>query len=106
MQKTGAGPSTPFVVKADPLLGPLIPGYLQNRRDDVPKLADLLARQDFATLRRLGHNMSGSGAAYGLAPVSDLGRQLEDAALAGDAARIAALIESLNAFLDTVQLPP
>jgi HPt (histidine-containing phosphotransfer) domain-containing protein len=106
LDKTGSHPTGPYVVQADPLLRPLIPDYLRNRRDDVQRLVDLLAQQDFTALRRLGHNMSGSGAAYGLPPISALGKGIEDAALASDAGRIGALAASLREFLDTVQLPP
>ena len=94
-----------FVVRADALLRPLIPGYLRNRHEDVQRMADALQSGDFATLRKLGHNMRGSGHSYGFPPISDLGQQLEEAAAAGDGARIGALIESLRAFLETVELP-
>ena len=99
-------PRTPFVVQADPLLQPLIPGYVASRRADLVKLGDALASRDLAALRKLGHNMSGSGAAYGIPPVSAFGKRIEDAALAGDLAGIASAVEELRAFLDTVKLPP
>lgn len=104
--KTGINPRAPFVVKADPLLQPLIPDYLRNRRHDLQKIADALARQDFAALRKLGHDMAGSGGAYGLPPISELGRAIENAALAGDAAAIESVALDLRAFLDVVKLPP
>jgi HPt (histidine-containing phosphotransfer) domain-containing protein len=106
VDKTGINPRVPFVVKADPLLQPLIPDYLKNRRADLQKLADALARNDFAALRKIGHDMAGSGGAYGLPPLSDIGRQIEDAAVAGDPARIEAAAGDLRVFLDTVKLPP
>lgn len=95
----------PFVVKADPLLLPLIPKYLDNRRQDLVRLADAVAARDLKALRKLGHDMSGSGGAYGIPPVSEIGKRIEDAALAGDTAAIAQAIEELRAFLDTVRLP-
>ena len=104
--KTGINPRVPFVVKADPLLQPLIPDYLKNRRLDLQRLADGLARKDFALLRKTGHDMAGSGGAYGLPPISDLGRRIEDAAVAGDAAAVAMARDDLQVFLDTVKLPP
>lgn len=104
--QTGINPRVPFVVKADPLLQPLIPDYLNNRRLDLQRLADALARRDFAALRKTGHDMAGSGGAYGLPPISDLGRRIEDAAVAGDAAAVAAARDDLRVFLDTVKLPP
>jgi len=106
MEKTGENPKVPFVVKADPLLLPLIPDYLRNRQLDLQRLADALGRKDFSTLRKLGHDMHGSGGAYGLPPVSECGREIEAAALAGDTVRLDGAIESLRVFLEAVKLPP
>jgi HPt (histidine-containing phosphotransfer) domain-containing protein len=95
----------PFIVKADPLLEPLIPEYLRNRRLDVEQLTAALERRDFAALRKLGHNMHGSGGAYGLPPVSELGRRIEEAAVAQDPGLIRVATEDLRLFLDAVKLP-
>jgi hypothetical protein len=104
--KTSINPKAPFIVKADPLLQPLIPDYLRNRRLDLQRLGDALARADYVALRKIGHDMYGSGGAYGLPPISELGRLIEEAALAQDARRIQAVTDDLRMFLDTVKLPP
>jgi HPt (histidine-containing phosphotransfer) domain-containing protein len=106
VDKTGINPRMPFVVKCDPLLLPLIPDYLQNRRRDVDRLTEALARKDFAALRKIGHDMAGSGGAYGLPPLSELGKLIEDAALAGDPMRIEMATADLQVFLDMVKMPP
>lgn len=106
MEKTGINPRMPFVVKCDPLLQPLIPDYLKNRRRDVDKLTEALTRKDFTALRKLGHDMAGSGGAYGLPPISEIGKLIEDAAVAGDAMRIEMATSDLQVFLDLVKMPP
>ena len=63
----------------------LIPGYLSNRERDVAKVAEALAAGDFETLRVIGHSMKGSGGGYGFDALSDLGSQIEQAALARNA---------------------
>jgi HPt (histidine-containing phosphotransfer) domain-containing protein len=105
-QKTGINPRVPFVVKADPLLQPLIPDYLRNRRNDLQKIADALTRKDLGALRKLGHDMAGSGGAYGIPPISEIGRVIENAALASDMAAIEMALQDLRVFLDVVKLPP
>ena len=95
----------PYLVKADPLVLPLVPGYLKNRADDLPKLDTALAGGDFALLRKLGHNMRGSAGAYGLPPLSDIGGRIEDAAVRQDAAGVGAAIAEVRAFLQSVRLP-
>lgn len=103
---TRVNPKTPYLPEVDPVILPLLPGYLKNRRDDLQRLEDALAAKDFTVLRTLGHNMSGSGAAYGLPPISAIGRRIEEAAVAGDAARVKDLSVELREFLDVVKLAP
>jgi HPt (histidine-containing phosphotransfer) domain-containing protein len=98
-------PQSPYVVQVDPLIAPLVPGYLENRAKDLQRIADALAARDFAALRKLGHNMRGSAGAYGLPPLSEIGGRIEAAALASDAAALGAALEDLRQFLQNVRLP-
>ena len=58
----------------------LIPTYLLNCRKNIIVMRDALDRADFETVRSLGHQMSGSGAMYGLQFISDTGGAIEQAA--------------------------
>src|SRR5687767_13522102 len=100
--KTTVNPQSPYVVQVDPLIAPLVPGYLENRAKDLQRLADALAAKDFATLRKLGHNMRGSAGAYGLPPLSEIGARIEEAAQAADAVALGAALEDLRLFLQSV----
>lgn len=102
---TTVNPQSPYVVQVDPLIAPLVPGYLENRGKDAQRIADLLAAQDFAALRKLGHNMRGSAGAYGMPPLSEIGGRIETAALASDGAAIGVALEDLKLFLLNVKLP-
>lgn len=95
----------PYLVQADPLILPLVPDYLKNRAADVQKLEAALAARDFATLRKSGHNIRGSAGAYGLPPLSVIGARLEEAAIAQDAAGLAAALEAMRQFLQNVRMP-
>lgn len=96
----------PYVPDADPVILSLLPGYLENRRQDPGKIRAALAAQDFTQLRQLGHNLKGSGGAYGLPPISEFGAEIEQAALAKEAGRIQAAVDALEAFLTRVRLTP
>ncbi|MGH8443367.1 MAG: Hpt domain-containing protein [Nevskiaceae bacterium] len=98
--------SPPFVARPDPLIAPLVPGYLKNREQDLGKIEQALAARDFAGLRRLGHNMRGSAGGYGLPPLSQIGGRIEDAAVANDAAAIGTALDEMRGFLKTVKLAP
>lgn len=86
----------------DPIVRPLVPRYLENRRRELARLESLLADGKMAELRIIGHDLRGSGGGYGLPSLSVIGATLETAALAGDTAALRAGIDQLRDFLDRV----
>ena len=82
----------------------LIPGYLSNRERDVAKVAEALAAGDFETLRVIGHSMKGSGGGYGFDALSDLGSQIEQAALARNAEAVRMANAELRSYLQQVEV--
>ena len=92
------------VVVNDPFARRLMVRYLDHRQDDVQSLRAALARQDFESIRKKGHNLFGSGSAYGLDRVSELGADLEKKAERGNDEAIAELIESLDTFIRNVRV--
>lgn len=93
-----------YVVAADEIVRPLLPGYLARRREDVQRIRACVTAGDFATLRVIGHDLKGSGLAYGIAPVSEIGARLEEAAAAGDGARSLQWSSELEAVLDSITI--
>ncbi len=89
---------------ADPFARQLVGRYLEKRSGDLSKLEGALGKDDFETIRTTGHNLYGSGSAYGLDEVSRIGRQLESLAEARDGPGIARLIAELAGFLDRIEL--
>lgn len=89
---------------ADPFARQLMARYLERRGSDIDKLRVALDAADFETIRTTGHNLYGSGATYGLEPISDLGRRIEKAASARDPDRIGELIGELKHFLEALNL--
>jgi CheY-like chemotaxis protein len=61
-----------------------IPAYLQNCRQNVVVMLDALDRVDFETVTSLGHQMRGSGGAYGFQAITDISAALEQAAESAD----------------------
>jgi HPt (histidine-containing phosphotransfer) domain-containing protein len=61
----------------DETLLPLIPEYLQNRKEDIRKIKEALDNKDFDKIEDLGHKMKGSGKCYGFEKISMLGHQIE-----------------------------
>lgn len=82
----------------------LIEGYLARRRDDVTLARQALGAGDYENLVLLGHNLHGSGGAYGIPQISRIGRDLERAARFADRADVEALIVQLEQLLDRVRV--
>ena len=89
---------------ADPFARKLMGQYLDNRKHDIDRLAAALAASDFETIRVTGHNLYGSGAAYGLDDISFIGAGIEEAADSADAKRIETLIGELRDFLKRLKV--
>lgn len=93
-----------IVVEMDPDLEDLVPAYLERRKGELAAMDGLLAAGDLAGLARLAHDLKGSGGGYGLPELTRLGRELEAACKAGDAAGAAALRAELGEYLARVRL--
>jgi CheY-like chemotaxis protein len=93
----------PSLVPSHPKLAARIPAFLQNRRQDGIVMLDALARSDFATVERLGHNMSGSGATFGFQAITDIGTALEKEARSADPDASRKWIGELSTYLDHVE---
>lgn len=94
--------STVFV--SDPFARRLMVRYLNQRHDDIDTLRAALAEGDFGRIRKKGHNLFGSGSAYGLDRVSELGAGLEKEAERGNSAAIGDLIDRLDAYINNVRI--
>src|SRR5438874_351993 len=69
-----------ILVRINPKFADLIPGFLQNRRQDVSAILGALDRGDFETVASLGHGMKGAGGSFGFQAITDIGAALEQAA--------------------------
>jgi len=88
----------------DPFARRLLEKYLRRRKSDLERLRTDLAAEDYAAIELNGHNLFGSGAAYGLEEVSILGAKLEEAAQAKQSKRIEQLIDALDSFVSQVTI--
>ena len=93
-----------IVVKVDPDLEDLVPGFLENRKADVDKLREALEKTDFDILTSIGHSIKGVGGGYGFDRMSELGAAIETSAKAGDAENVKEKIEQLDDFLNRVEV--
>lgn len=97
-------PKDDVVTLDDPDTAALVPGFLQNRRDDVDAMRPLIEAADFGRVQALGHRMKGTGKSYGFAEISRIGAAIELAAHQNDAVALEALANELDAYLTRVKV--
>jgi HPt (histidine-containing phosphotransfer) domain-containing protein len=91
-------------VRANPKFSDLIPGFLQNRRQDVIAILDALDRGNFETVESLGHGMKGAGDSYGFQAITDIGAALEQTAGSADTDASRKWVGELSRYLDRVEI--
>ncbi|MGH7815024.1 MAG: PAS domain S-box protein [Candidatus Binataceae bacterium] len=94
---------TPNVVIEEELRD-LIPGFLQSKRADVAAVAAALESGDYALASAVAHQLKGEGGSYGFPAVTDMGRELEEAAAGSDRERALELAHELARYLESVQV--
>jgi HPt (histidine-containing phosphotransfer) domain-containing protein len=67
-------------------------------------MAEAITRGDFETVQILGHSMKGAGGSYGFDAITDIGRSLEQAAIAQDGGGIKKSLRDLFAYLDSIEV--
>jgi signal transduction histidine kinase/CheY-like chemotaxis protein/HPt (histidine-containing phosphotransfer) domain-containing protein len=90
------------VVFVDADFADLIPGYLEtvkNKLASIPKLAESGSIQE---IRAAGHNLKGSGGAYGFKEITRLGKGIEEAARAQDFVSAVAAAQELETYLSSL----
>lgn len=92
------------IIRVDPEIAELIPGFLENRRKDIAAMLDAVQRGDFETVRILGHSMKGAGGGYGFDVITEIGTALEQAAKQRNAAEIRDRVNELSRYLDRVEV--
>lgn len=96
--------SDEFVAYVDKDLKDLVPTFLENRQQDVEKMLAALQNWDYAEVRKIGHQIKGSGGGYGFDAISEYGRNIQAAAEAQDADECEGWINGLADYLSKVQV--
>ena len=93
-----------YTAIVDKGIADLIPTFMENRHKELATLRTALASSDLEQMRGIGHRMKGSGNSYGFAPISALGKMIEDAAKASDTAGIEARLAEYADYLEKVKI--
>ena len=91
-------------VSAPPGLEALVGPYLENRRKDLERFNRWLGQGDFEEIRRLGHQIKGTGGGYGFPVLTAVGEAIEDAATRRRVPDIQAQLRRLDDYLSRVRI--
>ncbi len=103
-QNTDAKPGEKIIVNVDSTIEDLIPGFLENRQEDIKSIYDALKKEDYETIRILGHSMKGAGGGYGFDEITDIGKLIEESAEGKNQEEIKKWVINLSNYLDRVEI--
>ena len=99
----GSESAPPGVVVIDPDIQDLVPRFLESQLARAKLVVDLTGSGDFETVRRIGHNMKGTGKGYGFEVISSFGESLERAATRSARAEVTRIAKELEEYLAEVR---
>ena len=89
-----------------PEMAELRVAYLDRRRAELCGLEQAVHDGDFPAIRKAGHNLKGTGTAYGFEEITEIGRSLEEAAEDGDVFVIETLLDRMDSYIGLVRATP
>jgi PAS domain S-box-containing protein len=95
-----------ITVHTPPEVAGLVPGFLQNRRNEVVVIREALEQGDFKTVAHLAHGMRGAGGSWGFDGISEIGAGMEQAAETADREAALGWLGKLVRYLDEVAVLP
>ena len=73
--------------------------YIERRKQDYATCVDALAKNDYETFLRIGHQLKGNAASFGYDDLGVIAAELEKAAKAQDIVQIKNQLEKFDLFL-------
>ena len=95
---------TSYFVYVDDDLKELIPGFFENRYEEINQIKELFSQKDFNTIKKIGHSIKGVGGGYGFNYISELGLQIEEAARQEDEGKLSEIIKNYEEYLNNVEV--
>jgi len=92
------------VIEVEPGMEDVAPSYLAKRRAELPLYARALISQNFDSIRRMAHNMKGTGAGYGFPILTELGATIEKSSIDKDVAKTQRCLRQLEIYLASIEL--
>ena len=80
--------------------------YVNRCFDALQVAVEALSRSDYDHVRTLGHRLRGSGGAYGIPVLAEIGSAIEEAAGRVDATELSHQLAALVEYLSRIEIDP
>lgn len=97
---------TVVTVEVDEDVVSLVGPYLANVRAGIDEARASVDRGELEPIRKLAHNLQGTGGSFGFTTISNIGRDLRAAAIAHNATAIRLLLRELADYVAVVVVVP
>jgi HPt (histidine-containing phosphotransfer) domain-containing protein len=96
--------SPKIIVKVDPELQEITPGFLENKKKELIDLQTALEERRLNDIVRIGHKIKGNAGSYGFVALGAIGANLEEAAKAANEVLCQTLISEIAQYLSNVEV--
>lgn len=93
-----------FIVEIDSDLEDIIPGFLENRRNDIIDLRKFFENKQYQELERIGHKVSGSSGGYGFHQLGKIAKSIEKNAPEQNDGELNRLINEFKDYVENVSV--
>jgi CheY-like chemotaxis protein len=91
-------------INLDKSILPLVPDYLEDRKQDIQKIKHALENRNFDEIEDVGHKMKGSGKCYGFEKISMFGHRIEIFAKERNVDEIKESVAQMQEYLSTLHI--
>jgi HPt (histidine-containing phosphotransfer) domain-containing protein len=92
------------VVEPPEGLEEIAPSYLASRKGQIPILLNFLADSNFEEIRKIAHDLKGTGTSFGFPELTKFGEQLQRSAIDASAVEVGRQLLELRDYLGRVQI--
>ena len=93
-----------IVVRLDPIIEDIVGDFLHHRRENVTSILEALEAADYDAVEHIGHDIEGTGGAFGFSGMARIGRSLRQAAREVAHGEVKRLAEELASYLEHVKI--
>jgi len=93
-----------FTIVIDSDIKDLIPNFLSGRKKDITTIRSLLVDGNFELIQSIGHTLKGNGSGYGFDGISEIGKEIELAAIDPNPTQIQQKLKELESYIEHVKI--